>query len=127
MHLKWKEKSLLGTRGWKLNAEEADDEKILARELLRLELSLQEGIKKFGEKKEIIVCMHYPPTNKELLEKSPFIELLQKYQVTKCLYGHLHAEALVKEVVEGNVRRNNIRTCEFRLFRFYTKGNLKRR
>ncbi len=43
--------------------------------------------------------MHYPPTNKELMEKSEFIELMKKYNVKKCIYGHLHAESL-KEAIE---------------------------
>lgn len=50
--------------------------------------------------------MHYPPTNKNLLEKSEFIKLMQKYNVKKCIYGHLHGEALNTDVIEGNVRRN---------------------
>lgn len=94
--------SLLGTRGWKLGEEELN-QKILKRELIRLELSLQEGIKRFGKEKPIITCMHYPPTNKELLADSCFIKLMQKYQVKKCLYGHLHSEAITKEVIEGNI------------------------
>lgn len=45
--------------------------------------------------------MHYPPTNKNLLENSDFIKLMQRYNVQKCIYGHLHGEALNTEVVEG--------------------------
>lgn len=81
--------------------EEADEKKI-NRELLRLELSINEGIKKYGDDKEIIVCMHYPPTTKTLLEKSRFIEIMQKYNIKRCIYGHLHGEGL-KEAVEGDV------------------------
>lgn len=61
--------------------------------------------------------MHYPPTNKNLLERSDFIKLMQKYNVKKCIYGHLHGESLNTEVIEGNIRRNRNRTCKFRLFR----------
>lgn len=59
--------------------------------------------------------MHYPPTNKNLLEKSDFIKLMQKYNVKKCIYGHLHGEALNNEVIEGNIRGNRNRTCQLRL------------
>ncbi len=62
--------------------------------------------------------MHYPPTNKNLLENSGFIRLMQKYNVKKCIYGHLHGEALNTEVIEGNIRWNRNRACKFRLFRF---------
>lgn len=100
-----------GTRGWVLIGED-DDEKIINRELLRLELSISEGIKKYGENKEIIVCMHYPPTNKQLLEESDFIKLMQKYNVTKCIYGHLHGEEGHNEKVEGIIRWNKSKTCK---------------
>lgn len=46
--------------------------------------------------------MHYPPTTKESLENSPYIKLMQKYNVKKCIYGHLHGEA-IQEKIEGNI------------------------
>ena len=46
--------------------------------------------------------MHYPPTNKTLLENSNFIKVMQKYNVKKCIYGHLHGETR-DLVFEGNV------------------------
>lgn len=92
---------MLGTRGWNLNENE-EDRKILNRELIRLELSIKDGIKKYGENKQIIVCMHYPPTTKQLREEATFIKLMKKYNVKKCIYGHLHADAL-KEAFEGNL------------------------
>lgn len=95
-----------GTRGWVLIGED-DDEKIINRELLRLELSINEGIKKYGVDKEIIVCMHYPPTTRAILEKSKFIEIMQKYNIKKCIYGHLHGEGL-KEAVIGDVGGVNL-------------------
>ena len=101
----FKGKIIAGTRGWNLGLLNEEDKAIINRELIRLELSIQDGIKKYGEDKEIIVCMHYPPTNKELLENSDFIKLMQKYGVKKCIYGHLHGEALV-DVVEGKYLRN---------------------
>ncbi len=69
---------------------------------MRLELSINEGIKNFGENKEILVCLHYPPTGKEILENSEFIKIMQKYNVKKCLYGHLHGEAK-SECIEGDI------------------------
>lgn len=94
-------KIIAGTRGWSLFGEETD-EKIINRELIRLELSINEGIKKYGNDKEIIVCLHYPPTNKEMLEKSEFIKIMKKYNVKKCVYGHLHGEAK-SDCIEGNI------------------------
>ena len=90
---------IAGTRGWG-QVEEENDKKLLKREQLRLELSLQDGIKKYGKDKEIIVFMHYPPiTNTQIMknETNEFIDILKKYNIKKCYYGHLHSVA-IKEV-----------------------------
>ena len=88
-----------GTKGWALSGDEAD-EKLIQREMIRLELSITDGIKKYREDKEIIVCMHYPPTTKN--GEMNFINIMKKYNVKKCLYGHLHSGA-IKGAVEGEV------------------------
>ena len=85
-------KILCGTRGWSIADEEAD-EKLINRELIRLELSLQDGVNKYGNNKEIIVFMHYPPISKAGLSNGytrKYIEILKEYGVKKCYYGHLH-------------------------------------
>ena len=95
---------LTGTRGWTLNDLEGSG-KILNRELGRLELSLQEGIKNFGEDKPIYVFMHYPPiTNSAILNQSElkFVEVMKRYHVEKCYYGHLHSHSH-KDAIEGMV------------------------
>ena len=83
---------IAGTRGWNLVSENIDDKKIKDRELLRLENSIIDGIRKYGEDKPIIVCMHYPPLLKEL-KNSEFTKILEKYNVKYCLYGHLHGKS----------------------------------
>ena len=101
----YENKILCGTRGWSLVDEEID-EKLINRELGRLELSLQDGAKKAGENKEIIVFMHYPPItkNKILLEEEmKFIELMKKYNVKRCYYGHLHGNSIY-DAIEGNIQ-----------------------
>lgn len=95
---------ITGTRGWTLNDLEGTG-KILNRELVRLELSLQEGVTKFGKNKEIIVFMHYPPiTNSSLLNnlELKFVEMMKKYNVSKCMYGHLHGRSH-KDAIEGKI------------------------
>lgn len=89
---------IAGTRGWNFN-----DSKIFNREVMRLENSLEKAVKLNMENKEIIACMHYPPITKSMLEqniKSQFIDVMKKYNVKKCFYGHLHAQA-IDEKVEG--------------------------
>ena len=97
-------KILCGTRGWSIADEEAD-EKLINRELIRLELSLQDGVNKYGNNKEIIVFMHYPPITKtkiELEQETKFVGLMKKYNVKRCYYGHLHGSS-IKEAIEGDV------------------------
>ena len=63
--------------------------------------SIKDGIKKYGDDKEIIVFMHYPPisnTNK----KSEFLKILKQYDIKRCYYGHLHG-ASIADAVEGEV------------------------
>ena len=64
----WENKIIVGTRGW--SEQEENPEKIIRRENLRLEMSIKDGLQRFGEDKEIIVCMHYPPFNKYLVPSS---------------------------------------------------------
>lgn len=95
----YKDTALCGTRGWNFPsaASSAEDEKIYARELQRLELSL-EAAKKYSPK-EIIVFTHYPPIAKNACETS-FAKILERWNVKMCVYGHLHA-ASHKNAVEG--------------------------
>ncbi len=96
-------KIIVGTRGW--NLLENNDKKMLNREKIRLELSIEDGIKKYGKDKEIIVFMHYPPITLSCLSQKinmDFIETMEKYKINKCYYGHLHGTSH-KDAVEGNI------------------------
>ncbi len=96
-------KIIIGTRGWSKTEGTIEDEKIMKREALRLELSIKDGIKKFGEDKEIIAFMHYPPISKLNLinnEISDFIRIMKKYNIKQCFYGHLHSNS-IKDALEG--------------------------
>ena len=78
--------AICGTRGWFFEEERsaAHDEKVFKRELLRLEASLKSA----GDMDKI-VFLHYPPKYKGY-ECPQILELLDKYQVRRCFYGHLH-------------------------------------
>ena len=69
------DKIICGTRGWSIIDENAD-EKLIKRELIRLEISLQDGINKYGADKEIIVFMHYPPISNAKIMNKEEIELV---------------------------------------------------
>ena len=88
--------AICGTRGWFFEEERSGqhDEKVFKRELLRLEASLKAA----GEKPKM-VFLHYPPRYKGY-ECREIIELLERYGVRRCFYGHLHSESH-KLAVEG--------------------------
>lgn len=91
---------ICGTRGWILPSAESfteDDNKIYQREGMRLELSLQAA--KNAGAENIIAVFHYPPLF-ESNEQNLFTDLLEKYQVQQCVYGHIHGENHVA-VFEG--------------------------
>ncbi|WP_459908131.1 metallophosphoesterase [Desulfotomaculum defluvii] len=91
-HMVVGETVLCGTRGWTCpNSHQftEEDEKIYKRELIRLENSLR-SIQ--GSPEEIIVMMHFMPTN-ETHERSGFIDILCEFKVNRVVYGHLHDRA----------------------------------
>ena len=97
-------KIIVGTRGWNILDLESNS-KMIKRENARLELSIQDGLKKYGENKEIIAFMHYPPVNKNSVlknEKNDFIKTFEKYNIHRCYYGHLHGQSH-KEAIEGKI------------------------
>ncbi len=85
-------KILCGTRGW-INefGIKAEDERIIKREVGRLELSLNAGveIKKNNPDAEIVVFMHYPAVFGGFINYD-IVDLLYRYDVQRVYYGHLH-------------------------------------
>lgn len=77
--------AVCGAKGWlspKDKAFKKEDEKIYRRELIRLETSLKEASKLSDT---IIAALHYPPDD-------AYMEIIKKYNVYKCVYGHLHGK-----------------------------------
>ena len=85
-HYEYDGVAICGTRGWFFEEEKSGthDEKVFRRELIRLETSLQSA----GDLPKI-VFLHYPPKYKGY-ECPQILELLHKYDVRRCFYGHLH-------------------------------------
>ena len=88
--------ALCGTRGWFYDAQKegSHDEKIFRRELGRLERSLQ-----LAGDAEKYCFLHYPPRYRGYVCPE-ILELLGKYGVTRCYYGHLHADS-IRLALEG--------------------------
>lgn len=82
---------ICGTHGWvcpgDIHFHEEKDAKPYRRELLRVERTLQEASQMDAE--HVILLLHYPPVC-DLTKPSGFTDLLEKYHVPLCVFGHLH-------------------------------------
>lgn len=80
--------AVCGAKGYNSPDESFTDEdyKFYNRELSRLELSLQQGTASGCG--TLVAMLHYPP-----VPGSGFTELMKKYGVRLCMYGHLHGQA----------------------------------
>lgn len=85
-----------GTRGWSFPTEgeafSAEDERVLQRELIRLELGLQAAVRT-AQGRPIVVMLHYPPLYDQQRD-TLYTRLLAKYPVHTVVYGHLHGQAI---------------------------------
>lgn len=77
--------AICGTRGWFYEEDRGEHSaKIFNRELIRMEASL-----KAAGDREKICFLHYPPIYHGY-RCQEIIDLMDKYQVSRCYYGHLH-------------------------------------
>lgn len=85
-HYEYNGYAICGTRGWFFEEERGDvhDQKVFKRELIRLEASLKSA----GDLPKL-VFLHYPPRYKGYT-CDEILELLHRYDVRRCFYGHLH-------------------------------------
>lgn len=88
-HYAYEKYGICGTRGWINETSIPADAKVLAREAQRLEVSIKSAL---SENLEPIVFLHYPPvfgneSNYDILD------VMYKYNVKECYYGHLHGNA----------------------------------
>lgn len=98
----YKNIAICGTRGWmhpEWNNITSEDEKIFYREIGRLTLSLKSAPKN----SEIYVFTHFPPMS-DKHESNEFTDSLERFEVKKCIYGHLHSHShkyAVNAIVRG--------------------------
>ena len=85
-HFEYDGFAICGSRGWFFEEERSSDhdEKVFKRELIRLEASLKSA----GDLPKL-VFLHYPPRYKGYT-CDEMLEILDRYQVRQCYYGHLH-------------------------------------
>lgn len=94
------EYALCGTRGWFYEEDQGGhNEKVFLREVIRLETSLKAA----GDRKKLCF-LHYPPLYQGY--RCPeILDLLERYGVEQCFYGHLHggSHRLAIEGRQGSV------------------------
>ncbi len=98
---------IAGTRGWyndesATNApDNADFEKLINRESLRLTASLKEAVKlkERSPEKEIIVFMHFPPYFSGKASEE-LVNILKEYGIKKVFYGHIHGNYTIAPTFE---------------------------
>ena len=110
-------KLICGTRGWLFDIGEAQDEKVMNREIGRLRMSLQAaepGLEK-------LVFLHYPPVYTGT-SAPEIVATLKEYGIKTCFYGHLHGNA-IRFAVQGEVdgiryklvSADGLRFCPYRI------------
>ena len=80
--------AVCGTRGWSYDCPESE-RNVLLREVGRLEASISAGI---AMGLEPLVFLHYPPVYGDYV-CGEIMEVLRRYGIRNCWYGHLHGAA----------------------------------
>lgn len=88
-HYKYGEYGICGTRGWVNMPGETQDEKVLKREVQRLEASIKSAL---SENLKPIVFLHYPPIFANNFNYD-MLEVLYRYNISDCYYGHIHGRS----------------------------------
>lgn len=106
--------AICGARGWGNigeTEEHINNQKILSREIGRLNLSYN-SLSKEDKNKDIIVLTHFPPFTYE------FKNALKDIGVKKCIYGHLHGNGhyMVKEGLIDGIEYIMV-SCDYTGFR----------
>lgn len=85
-HYAYGDYGICGTRGWVNMPDETQDEKVLKREVQRLETSIKSAV---SAGLEPIVFMHYPPIFANNFNYD-ILQILYRYNIKDCYYGHIH-------------------------------------
>lgn len=100
-HFKYGNHGICGTRGWVSISGETQDEKVLKREVQRLETSIKSAL---SENLQPVVFMHYPPVFANNFNYD-ILDILYRYEIKDCYYGHIHGrsahELCIKNTYDG--------------------------
>lgn len=100
-HYRYGGYGICGTRGWVNMPGETQDEKVLRREVQRLETSIRSAL---DEGLNPIVFLHYPPIFATNFNYD-ILDVLYRYKIDECYYGHIHGKSAhdlcVKNTYDG--------------------------
>ena len=100
-HYRYGGYGICGTRGWVNMPCETQDEKVLRREVQRLETSIRSAL---DEGLKPIVFLHYPPIFATNFNYD-ILDVLYRYKIDECYYGHIHGKSAhdlcVKNTYDG--------------------------
>ena len=89
--------ALCGTRGWMFEENAPENAKVANREAQRLALSLQSAETSAREK---VAFVHYPVVYANSVAHN-MVEVLLRYGVKRCYYGHLHGRTAHQYALNG--------------------------
>lgn len=100
-HYRYGGYGICGTRGWVNMPGETQDEKVLRREVQRLETSIRSAL---DEGLKPSVFLHYPPIFATNFNYD-ILDVLYRYKIDECYYGHIHGKSAhdlcVKNTYDG--------------------------
>ena len=111
---------IAGTRGWFYDPScdnipaETDFKKIVARETVRLRLSLDEAVKlkALYPEKEILAFLHFPAIWMGKIADE-ILNVLKEYGIRRCYYGHVHGSYDVEGDFDAEGIRFSVTSADF--------------
>ncbi len=85
-------RAVCGTRGWLNDPQSGEDQKILLREVGRLERSV---VAARDAGCEPVVFLHYPPIFAGIVCRE-MVDALHRLNISRCYYGHIHGKAIAQ-------------------------------
>lgn len=108
---------ICGTRGWYNDSDAApsdsDYKKIVAREVLRLKMSLDSSQGLDGER---IVVFHFPPVFGNYVCRE-LVDTLHEYGITRIFYGHIHGRYRIPATTEFEGIEMTLTSADYLAFR----------
>ncbi len=105
------ERALCGSRGWLYRSASEEDQKIVNREVGRLNASIEAARRLGGE---LTAFLHYPPVY-DGMECREILNVLVENQIRECFFGHIHGKEAAKKVLQGDYYGIKMRliSCDF--------------